>query len=264
MYLLRVLRMDNAIPTSTQWTRDATNNEKQENVVDSVYMIRTTTGSTGSGFLLENGYIVTNRHVINGCPVGGITAISSLGNMMGFSDMTVGTKRDLAVLEPVEELEDGLSLTDSDDLKVGSRVETWGFPLGHSGPSPLLSVGYLAGFDQSQNGVKQLVVNGAFNNGNSGGALFSENRDEVIGVVVAKHAPLTPFQRDAMEVLRNQNSGFMYTATDQTGNETQLSQAQIVADILDGFKQLTQVMIGYAIDSHELEQFFVERGISYP
>ena len=254
--------MGNGIPVSTQWTRDAVSNSNQRQVVDSAYMITTVNGSKGSGFLLENGYVVTNRHVIDGCPVVGIFGTSSRGERIAFSDCTLGTKRDLAFLEPATDLSGGLSLTNSNDIEIGSRVETWGYPLGHGGPSPLLSVGYLSGFDQSQSGVKQLVVNGAFNNGNSGGALFLQGSEEVIGVVVAKHAPLTPFQQSAIDVLQQQQSGFMYTATDEAGNEHQFSEGQIVGDVLEGFKQLTQVMIGYAIDSAEVDQFLEERQMS--
>jgi len=256
--------VEDDIPVSTQWTRDAVASQRQEQAVDSVYMI-TTADSKGSGFLLENGLIITNGHVIEGSPPEGITAISSRGRMIGISDVTLGTRRDLAVLKPVQELEGGLSLANSDGIDVGSRVETWGFPLGHSGPSPLLSVGYLSGYDRSETGVKQLIVNGAFNNGNSGGALFSDGSDEVIGVVVAKHAPLTPFQRNAMNALSNNTgTGVVYSANDAAGNETQFTQSQLIADILQGFQQLTQVMIGYAIDSQELRQMLDERGISYP
>lgn len=254
--------MADDMPVSTQWTRDAVNNSSQRNVVDSVYMITTRDGSKGSGFLLENGYIVTNGHVVGESSIADIFGTSSRGRQIGFTDLTLGTKRDLAVLEPASDLDGGLSLADSDTVDVGSRVETWGYPLGHNGPSPLLSVGYLSGFDQSQSGTKQLVVNGAFNNGNSGGALFKEGSNEVIGVVVAKHAPLTPFQQNALAMLQQQQSGIVYTATDASGNEHQFSEAQLVGDILGGFKQLTQVMIGYAIDSSELQDFIAERQIS--
>jgi len=109
--------------------------------------------------------------------------------------------------------------------------------------------------------VKQLVVNGAFNDGNSGGPLFLSEDDGVIGVVVAKHAPFTPFQRSALEALANQESGFMCTAEDEQGNEQQISQAQIVADIMQRFVILTQVMIGYAVDASELAEFLDENGL---
>jgi len=57
-------------------------------------------------------------------------------------------------------------LGDDKVLKAGDPVTTWGFPLIYNGPAPLLSVGYLSGFEAVQQGdkvVKHLVANGAFN-----------------------------------------------------------------------------------------------------
>lgn len=252
------------IPTSTQWTRDAVGDEGRE-AVDSVYqIICSQTDSQGTGFLLDNGYVVTNEHVVHNEPAGGIMAQSSRGEVVNFSDKIVDTSRDLAILEPLGDLDGGLELDLDADIEVGSQVSTWGYPLGHSGPSPLLSVGYLSGFSQEQTNsgsVKQLVVNGAFNDGNSGGPLFMSNEDDVIGVVVAKHAPFTPFQRQALQILAEKESGFQFEATDAQGNTQNISQAQIIADIMQRFVSLTQVMIGYAVDASELADLFDESGI---
>jgi len=251
------------VPTSTQWTRDAVGDEGRE-AVDSVFqIICPQTQSQGTGFLLDNGYVITNAHVIQNAVAGGIMAQSSRGEQVNFSDKFVDPDRDLAALEPIQDLDGGLELELDADFDVGAQVSTWGYPIGHSGPSPLLSVGYLSGFNQevtNSGPVKQLVVNGAFNDGNSGGPLFLSEDDGVIGVVVAKHAPFTPFQRSALE-LANQESGFMYTAEDEQGNEQQISQAQIVADIMQRFVTLTQVMIGYAVDASELADFLDENGL---
>lgn len=135
-----------------------------------------------------------------------------------------------------------------------------GYPLAWNGPSPLLSVGYLAGFTPSQANaaspiVKHYVVNGAFNPGNSGGPLIASIDDAVVGVVVSKHAPITQWHLSAPEALKNQKSGFQYTATDASGNTITFSEGQPVGDLLQYFRDLTQVVIGEAITSEELVKF---------
>lgn len=110
--------------------------------------------------------------------------------------------------------------------------------MGYDGPAPLLSVGYLSGFNDSPPYeetalvVKHLVVNGAFNPGNSGGPLFITGNTDVIGVVVSKHAPITHFVSSAIDELAKTRSGLMYPATDEKGNRHDLSEAQIMAEVL--------------------------------
>jgi len=58
----------------------------------------------------------------------------------------------------------------------------------YNGIQPLLSVGYIAGFRSVTKGgktSKHLIVNGAFNQGNSGGPLMMAQNNRVGGVVVA-------------------------------------------------------------------------------
>ena len=112
--------------------------------------------------------------------------------------------------------------------------------------------------------VQHLVVNGAFNQGNSGGPLITTDDKKLVGVVVAKHAPLTPFQRSALDVMQKQRSGVVYTARDENGTQHQFTQAQLVADLLNGLLELTQVMIGEAVAVPELVDFLAEQKIAVP
>lgn len=175
--------------------------------------------------------------------------------------------RDLAILTPTEKLAGGLTLGLDDTVAVGTAVSTWGFPLGYNGPAPLLSVGYLSGFiayrkdTASTDILKHLVVNGAFNPGNSGGPLFASNDNRVIGIVVSKHAPITPFHVSAIKALAENRSGVTFTATDDKGKQTVFVESQIVADLLQYFRNLAQVMIGEAISVSELKAFLAEKRI---
>jgi len=117
------------MPTSTQWTRDAVGDEGRE-AVDSVFqIICPQTQSQGTGFLLDNGYVITNAHVIQNAVAGGIMAQSSRGEQVNFSDKFVDPDRDLAALEPIQDLDGGLELELDADFDVGTQVSTWGYPM---------------------------------------------------------------------------------------------------------------------------------------
>ncbi|MCL5876059.1 MAG: serine protease [Candidatus Dependentiae bacterium] len=188
------------LPVATQWTLDAAG-EVGRSVVPNIFMIVCLdTGSKGSGFLLKNGYIVTNLHVVNGSHISNILAISSDKTEIKFSSCSFYEKLDLILLKPSVALNGGLDIDLVEEPKIGESVYTWGYPLGYNGPAPLFSMGYLSGFIEN-NQTKHFVINGAFNNGNSGGALFKYGSDKIIGIVVSKHLPLSNFHRDAITVL---------------------------------------------------------------
>jgi len=254
-------------PVSTQWVLDAAG-ECARIAIDSIYMVVCSrTSSKGTGFLLRNGYIITNEHVVRGCAAHEIVAHSSCGDEVSFSGIVIDVSRDLVALKPTQNLSGGLALDTSTNLQLGAAVSTWGFPLGYNGPAPLLSVGYLSGFQEYQaegDTLKHLVVNGAFNPGNSGGPLFLSDSSEVVGVVVSKHAPISSFLMSALEALQNNESGLQYTASDGQGNTKTYSEAQVVAELLFYFRKLTQVMIGEAIAAEELVGFLVSNGIELP
>src|SRR4030042_7044740 len=258
-------KMEENIPVATKWLLDAAG-ETGRSAIKSVYfVVCTKTSEKGTGFLLRSGQIITNDHVIKGCEAEDIFAISSFGEKIFFSKSSSDTIRDLAVLFPKNKLDGGLALGSTNkNLSVGTVVSTWGNPLGYNGPAPLLSVGYLSGYSAAMRGnisVKHLVVNGAFNPGNSGGPLFEATDNKVIGVVVSKHLPFTQSQLSALKVLANNKGGTIFTRYDEKGNKIEFVESQLVADLLNHFRELTQVMIGEAISISELRAFLGEQGI---
>src|SRR5712692_5172997 len=194
------------IPTATQWTLDAAG-PVQRTAIGSVFLMHCPNARTkGTGFLLKNGLVVTNAHVVAGCDAQQMVAKPSTGSDVRFSKMATDEVIDLALLRPATPLRGGLDLGSERDPSVGTVVSTWGFPLTYNGPPPLLSVGYVAGFNREQERegsrpVKHLVVNGAFNPGNSGGPLFQANDSKVIGVVVAKFHLYPPIVKQAIDAL---------------------------------------------------------------
>lgn len=252
------------IPTATQWTLDAAG-PAQRSAIASVFLMHCPNARTkGTGFLLKNGLVVTNAHVVGGCDAQQMMALSSTGSEVRFGKMIADEAVDLALLRPSRPVNGGLELASDQDPAVGTPVSTWGFPLTYNGPPPLLSVGYVAGFNQEQADggtrmVKHLVVNGAFNPGNSGGPLFRSNDNKVIGVVVAKFHLYPPYVKQAITAMANMKTGIIYEGTDEQGNRVQMSEGQVVAMVLEQFYKTTQVMIGEAISASELRAFLASK-----
>lgn len=250
---------NDSIPISTQWLLDAVG-EMGRSAINSVYLIVCPkTNSKGTGFLIKSGHLITNWHVVRNCNPTEIFALSSDGKKILFQNILSDENRDLAILEPTKQLGKGLEVVNI-NVEAGTKVSTWGHPLGYSGPAPILSVGYLAGFrdhrkDEISEVVKRYVINAAFNPGNSGGPLFISGDNKVIGVVVAKHAPITQFLASAIEALSKNPSGVVFTATDEKGNKKQFVESQVVAMVLNYFRDMTQVVIGEAIVGSELITF---------
>lgn len=128
-----------------------------------------------------------------------------------------------------------------------------------------MTVGYLAGYQTYQDTISHrqinhLVINGAFNPGNSGGAIIQNGI--VYGVVQSKHAPISSYLLSALSALEQNSSGMQYTWTDVNGNSKELSEAQIVAQLLVYFREINQVMIGEALTINELKDFLKKVKIS--
>ncbi len=253
---------DDTLPVAAQWTIGAAT-PVQRAAITSVFLLYCPkTSMKGTGFLLKNGLVVTNNHVVEGCTKDEMVA-DPLSNSFGFTKMATDTNRDLALLHPAKHLDGGLDLAPTDqDPMLETEVDTWGFPLTYNGPSPLLSRGYVAGYvKDGQDGkeVKHLVINGAFNPGNSGGPLLSNKDNKVIGVVVAKFHLYPPEVKRAIDALSKNQNGLQYGAMDAEGKQIYVSEAQVVGSILEEFYKTTQVMIGEAISVSELRAFLKEK-----
>ena len=149
------------------------------------------TASSGSGFILtENGYIVTNYHVVEGATT--LTVILSDGTeyaaeLIGYED-----NNDVALLKIDAEGLPAAKIGSSDDLIVGDQVVAIGNPLGELTNS--LTVGYISAKDRdvTTDGtiINMLQTDAAINPGNSGGPLFNM-KGEVIGITTAKYSGTT-------------------------------------------------------------------------
>ncbi len=144
-----------------------------------------TTGA-GSGVIVsEDGYIITNHHVIEGANVIAV----SLRNGEAYEASLIGTdsKTDIALLKINATGLTPAVLGDSDQLVVGELAVAIGNPLGQLGGT--VTDGIISALDRElefDNATMNLLqTNAAINPGNSGGGLFNAY-GELIGIVNAK------------------------------------------------------------------------------
>lgn len=150
---------------------------------------QTTSAASGSGFILtEDGYVLTNYHVIEGASAIKVTLYDGTAynaDLIGYDE-----SNDIAVLKVDAEGLTPVVLGDSDNLNVGDSVVAIGNPLGELTFS--LTAGVVSALDRevtlSSNVTMDLIqTDCAINSGNSGGALFNFY-GEVIGITNAKYS----------------------------------------------------------------------------
>ena len=150
---------------------------------------QTTSAASGSGFIIsEDGYILTNHHVIedsSAITVSMFDGTSYDAKLIGYDE-----SNDIAVLKIEAEGLAPVVLGDSENMNVGDSVVAIGNPLGELTFS--LTSGAVSAMDRevtlSSNVTMDLIqTDCAINSGNSGGALFNMY-GEVIGITNAKYS----------------------------------------------------------------------------
>jgi S1-C subfamily serine protease len=216
--------------------------------------------SSGTGFLHKSGKIITVSHVVSGCSAQDIVLLGFQGQLLKVRNIVADNNIDLALLTPAEDIKaPALSISENDRTVIGAQVSTWGYPAGYGGLAPLLSSGYLSGRDSvsgpSGKPVTRIVVNAAFNSGNSGGPLVEINNNRVVGVVASKLAPLPEYIEKALKALREAKYGLMFTKTNPDGTKEDISEAQVTEEILQYLRSQTQLVIGHAVLAKDLRAF---------
>lgn len=147
--------------------------------------------AAGSGVILsEDGYIITNNHVVSGANT--ITVTTNDGTQYDATLIGTDAKSDIAVVKIEANHLQPAILGDSSLLQVGDTVLAIGNPLGTLGGTA--TNGIISATDRQvtiQNESMNLIqTNAAINNGNSGGGLFDANGN-LIGIVNAKDSGMT-------------------------------------------------------------------------
>ncbi len=136
--------------------------------------------ATGSGVIISaDGYIVTNNHVVDGADELTVT----LNDNSEYSARIIGADKttDLALIKIDGKNLPAISISDSDNLKVGEWVLAVGNPLGLNNT---VTAGIVSAKARSlgANGVESFIqTDAAINSGNSGGALVN-TRGELVGI----------------------------------------------------------------------------------
>ncbi len=147
--------------------------------------------SAGSGFVLtEDGYVVTNHHVIEGAAT--ISVAFSDGTKLAAELVGSDATNDIALLKVEATGLKPVTLGSSEELQVGEQVVAIGNALGELSFS--LTAGYVSGIDReiSTDGtvLNMIQTDVAINSGNSGGPLFNA-KGEVVGITSAKYSGTT-------------------------------------------------------------------------
>ena len=171
------------------------------NTTVNIFGQTTTSAASGSGFVLtQDGYIVTNYHVIeDAVEDSSVTIEVSFASGDKYTAKLVGGEQDndVAIIKIDATGLQPVTLGNSDQLVVGETVYAIGNPLGELTYS--LTDGIVSALDRlittsstNQNGQTEtttlnvLQTNCAINPGNSGGPLF-DSYGNVVGIVSAKY-----------------------------------------------------------------------------
>ena len=141
-----------------------------------------TGASTGSGVLVEGGYVVTNAHVV--WPFNAVVVVFPDGSVyrevpvVGW-DLLV----DLAVLGPISTPVEPVPMLDGENISIGSEVYLIGYPGEvEAYPKTTMTRGILSRLREWESvGITFFQTDAAITGGQSGGALVSDKGD-VIGI----------------------------------------------------------------------------------
>ena len=153
--------------------------------------------AAGSGIIIsEDGYILTNNHVISGADK--ITVYVNSGEddaeEQTYEATLVGSSEnnDIAVLKIDAEGLNAAAFGDSDQLEVGELAVAIGNPMGKVHGS--VTAGIISAVEQELTiddvTINAIQTDAAINPGNSGGALF-DSYGNVIGIVYAKSSSVS-------------------------------------------------------------------------
>ena len=163
----------------------------------------------GSGFIINDHFVITNKHVIDDAEDKTIficnASIGELSCKVAYTDI----KKDFALLYC-----QGLDIKrnrvaplhlSNEPLLPGMQVFSFGYPMSHTGETALFVNGHVSGYKEMYSDYRPslVVLNLSLNSGNSGGPILSwiGNQLKVVGVTVQKHFKeiLTLEEREKIE-----------------------------------------------------------------
>ena len=170
----------------TQTALDSVVEIRTESVQMDSWMGQYVTEGAGSGVIIkENGYIITNNHVVAGAS----NIIVTTTDQKEYKATLIGADADtdVAIIKINAKGLKAATMGNSDQLNVGDLAVAIGNPLGELGGT--VTAGIISALDRSISidgkTMTLLQTDTSINPGNSGGGLFNQY-GQLIGVVVAK------------------------------------------------------------------------------
>jgi hypothetical protein len=141
--------------------------------------------SFGTGFLLTNGYIVTNLHVVQGASPTEITLrpINNTNEIIACEKLYVSSRRDIAIIKPLGKMESSGLEIDTATPKIGSIVYVIGNSKGFTGT---FSDGLVSQIQEGEGGDSWVQMSAPISSGNSGGPVMNKY-GKVIGISTLSH-----------------------------------------------------------------------------
>lgn len=139
---------------------------------------------SGSGFVVKEGRLLTNLHVVRGCSA--ILARNAAGRTARAKLLASDAVRDLALLGVPRNFGPALIFRDAPVVLRGETVVTYGFPLtGLLSSGPTLTTGDISALTGLRDSKFDYTISAPVQPGNSGGPVL-DAQGHVIGIVVAK------------------------------------------------------------------------------
>jgi S1-C subfamily serine protease len=158
--------------------------------------------STGTGFVVAEGRILSNQHVIANCSA--VQGLLPGGRRVPLSVQAADQRRDLALLSGPRDIGPALAFRDGPPRR-GDEVVTYGFPLtGILGSGPTLTTGEVSALTGLRDDPNTMIISAPVQSGNSGGPLLDRSGN-VLGVIVAKLNALRVAERTGGDLPQNVN-----------------------------------------------------------
>jgi len=139
--------------------------------------------STGTGFVVAEGRLLSNQHVVANCRA--VNGVFAGNRRVPLTVLAADAERDLALLSGPRDAAPVLAFRDGPPRR-GDEVVTYGFPLtGILGSGPTLTTGDVSALTGLRDDPNTFIISAPVQSGNSGGPLLDRSGN-VLGVIVAK------------------------------------------------------------------------------
>jgi len=159
--------------------------------------------SSGTGFVVAEGRVLTNNHVVAECSR--LVLRNAAGARLPGRVAAADHRRDLALIAVPAEVGPALPFRDVPAVRRGESVVTYGFPLsGLLSSGPTLTTGDISALAGLRDNPANFQISAPVQPGNSGGPLL-DSQANVVGVVASKLNAAQVAQMTGGDIPQNMN-----------------------------------------------------------